>query len=174
MVNKIVPLGVYMKQVKATLKYGKTINGWRKKMLVVFTVMFLLFLCIMIAMPFILGKAYYEDKTIKFAIVSCIAGCAIGFLLFLTLAVCNVKRNRIISEWMKDAVTLKAKVKKCDIGFDLFGPNTVSVSFSYKKKKIVKRSGGNCFVGYPKIFLLFLGDNRESLYSPRYDEVMFV
>ena len=162
-----------MEQVKATLKYGKTINGWRKKMLVVFTVMFLLFLSITIAMPFILGKAYYEDKTIKFTIVSCIAGFSIGLLLFLTLAVCNVKRNRIISEWMKDAVTLKAQVKKDDVGISLYGPNTVVVKFSYKKKNIVKRSRGNYFFGYPKIFLLYTGE-REILYSPRYDEVMFV
>lgn len=163
-----------MKEVKATLKYGKTINGWQKRMLFVFTVMFLLFLCIMIAMPFILGKAYYEDKTIKFTVASCIVLFSVCFLLFLTLTALNVKRNKEISEWLKDTVTLKAQVKKDDVGISLYGPNTVVVKFSYKKKNIVKKSRGNYFFGYPKIFLLFLGDNREILYSPRYDEVMFV
>ena len=86
----------------------------------------------------------------------------------------NVKHNKEISEWLKDAVTLKAQVKKDDVGISLYGPNTVVVKFSYKKKNIVKKSRGNYFFGYPKIFLLFLGDNREILYSPRYDEVMFV
>lgn len=162
-----------MKEVKATLKYGKTINGWRKRMLFVFTVMFMLFLCIAIAMPFILGKAYHEDETIKFTVVSCISGFSIGLLLFLTLTALNVKHNKEISEWLKDAVTLKAQVKKDDVGISLYGPNTVVVKFSYNKKNIVKKSRGNYFFGYPKIFLLYTGE-KKILYSPRYDEVMFV
>ena len=160
-----------MNTPKASLKYGKFTSK---------CMLFVLFLSIisMVWLDLIillLLKAKIVSKNITIGLLCAALFCTALLLMFFTITVVCITRNHKVLLWTKSAVVVKANIKKFDEDFSIFAPNRIVVMFTFNKKKIKKiSSSGNCFIGYAKFFIRYVGDNVNILYSPIYDEVIFI
>ena len=156
---------------KASLKYGKFVSKW---------IFFVLLLSIMSMVwlnliTLLLLKAEIVSKNISIDLLIAAIFCTALLLTFFTITVVCITRNHKVLLWTKSAVVVKANIKKFDEDFSIFAPNRIVVTFTFNKKKIKRiSSSGNCFIGYAKFFIRYVGDNVNILYSPIYDEVIFI
>ena len=159
---------------RATLKYGRVIQGWRLVGLIVLIATMLATLLFSVVVYCVFKSEI--DLNVE-EIFYCLLGIVfflVGFIICLTLLILNMRRNHEISLWLKDSILIHADVIRIDKNIKFLGPNQVLVKFKFKKKKIRKLSRrGNIFIGYPHIFLKFEGENVPILYSPKFDEVIF-
>lgn len=102
--------------------------------------------------------------------------------IFLYIIKKNKKLEKEIKIYLQDAVLLEAQTE--DIGSlsvsrRFYDGTKIRVNFEYEGKVITKESGnpkkaGKITNGYDKVFWKYINRTINILYSPQYDQVMFL
>ena len=162
-------------EIKATLKYGKFVFGWRIGLLyaAVIVAFTMPVITAVIAVFYLVGTVTLDKDAVFVLIVQN------GFCIFLGVCcLCYLLRHKRVlkqvKEWLKDAVPLTAKVIRTDVLEKSSKPYQIKAVFVCDGKELTRISeSGNFFTGYRKEFLRFTG-KREILYSRKYDQVLFI
>ena len=166
---------VNLSDVKATLKYGRFVQGWRVLLLYVtvfITCILPVSTIIMLIFSFY-GVFAWENEMLFGIIFGNVFSIFLGAICFYYL----YRHKKVIKRvkvWLSDAVLINAKVTRVDVLNGRYKPYQIKVEFFYGGKKITRISEpGNFFTGYRKIFLQFAKNDCEILYSPKSDQIMF-
>ena len=158
-----------MRRVVASLKYGRIL---RAGLLACWLMLALGFFFLGFAFSLLFGT----EQNWQGFICACLC-----FVIFAGVALYLIVKNTInvvyCKRCLQDAVLVKAKtkgIKKDYFGFTDIGSRKLEVTFTYNKKKLVKRSGTKPDNGFDKVFLPFVDSEIVILYSPQFDEVMLV
>ena len=162
-------------EIKATLKYGRFVQGWRISLLyiTIFITCMMPVITIIMLISSLYGVFTWEREMLF--------GIVFGNIFSITLgAICvyylyrHKKVKNQVKNWLSDAILIKAKVSRMDILDSRYKPYQIKVEFSYNGKKYTHISEpGNFFTGYRKIFLRFINKDCKILYSPKFNQVMF-
>ena len=169
MVNEI-------KKIVATINYGRLLWG-KYFILILFNfIISLLIPTVTITILILVSKnmIIWEPKIILTLILANIFSIFL-FSVSLSILIIDKKKKKKISLMLKDAIKLNAFVKRKPI--TQIGENPYRVSISFKFNDLLKEKvspNGNIFVGYSKTYLKYVNQNIEILFSPKYDEVMFL
>ena len=171
-------------QIIATLKHGKVfarrnrIFFWACLVCaIVATVAFVTGLIIASCLPM-------EDVELKeyiIVVIATIIAIAVSALLIFVLSR-DKKYRREVNEWLADAIRLMAFCEECDK--QIFVPlarnvtcvGNIKVTFNYEGDKKVLRSNfyPNIRNGTGTVFARFVGKEVLIMYSPKYEQVMFI
>ena len=165
-----------IKDIKATLKYGKFIFGKKMIVLYIATISPLLMPFSSILAIFLIAfNVFSLDKDMIFPIIYGNIFCVSVSLISLFYIFRYKKINAEVKKWLEDAVLIKADIFRLDSHPNDFKPYQIEVVFFIDGKKKVKISDkGNAIIGYNKWLLRFAGNNCQILYSRKFDQVMLV
>lgn len=179
MVGQIFPLGGGMMtnliEIKATLKYGRFVQGWRIGLLyITIFISCIIPVCTIIMLLSSFYGIFSWEEEMLFGIVF---GNTFSILLA-TVCIYYLCRHKKVKNqvkiWLLDAVPITAKVTRIDVLDSRYKPYQVKVEFFYNGKKYKQFSNpGNLFTGYRKIFLQFTKGDCKILYSPKFGQIMF-
>lgn len=161
-----------LSNVEATLEKGRFYSG---KLLIILRLYFVLLLFMSVFCPFIMLTALDSPDNMIGA-VCLLLGLGGGSVVFFILLRKNKKREKNIVEFLKDATPVKVKVKK-DSNFQIYNGIKIKVVFVYNGVKYVRCSGksnGKMFDGYDKVFIKYANRTIDALYSPQYNQLIFV
>ncbi len=162
-------------EIKATLRYGRFVQGWRVKLLyIAIAVCSLMPISTIVMLISVFLNAFSWESEMLFGVLFGNAFCIlIGVVCIVSLQRHN-KVKKEVEKWLTDAVLLKAEITRMDIVDRTYKPYQIKVEFYYNGKKFIHTSNpGNFFTGYRKIFLNFTGKTRVIVYSPEFDQVLF-
>lgn len=100
-----------------------------------------------------------------------------GALAFFVLLRKNKRQEKKITEFLKDAIPIITEVEPVPGRVLIFNGIKIRVSFSYNGKNYIRCSGRlteKFSDGYDKVFIKYVNRKVKALYSPQYDQVMFV
>lgn len=172
-------------QIIATLKHGKVLARRHRIFLwcclvclLMATVAFVIGLIIASCLP----EEAVELEEYVIVIIATIIAIAVSSLLIFVLSR-DKKYRREVNEWLADAVRLKAFCEECDK--QIFVPlarnvtcvDNIKVTFNFKGDKKVLRS--NLYSNrngqrYRTVFARFVDKEIFIMYSPKYEQVMFI
>ena len=162
-------------EIKATLKYGRFVQGWR--IILLYIIVFITCIMPLTTIIMLISSFYGIFSWEKDMLFGILFGNVFSILLG---AICIYylyhykKVIKCVKLWLSDAVPINAKVARIDVLDSRYKPYQIKVEFSYNGKKYTYISEpGNFFIGYRKIFLRFIKKDCEILYSPKFEQVMF-
>lgn len=161
-----------LSNVDATLEKGRFYSG---KLLIFLKFYFILLLFVSIFCPFIMLTALDSPKNIIGAICL-LLGFGSGSVVFFILLRKNNRRAKDIIKFLKDARLVKVEVER-DSDFQVYHGIKIRVVFVYNGTKYVRCSGqssGKMFDGYDKVFIKYVNRTVNALYSPQYDQLIFI
>lgn len=162
-------------KVEASLKYGTSLS---KKLIVLYYISLLLSLTIALicAIPLII----FSDRLLKESdiIVCFIIVFSFDLILFLFsfwVILHDKKIKKKISLCLEDGIETIAFVRNANENYITYKKNQVEASFFINSKQYVRYSNlGNPILGYSKFFLKYVGKMVMIIYSPKYDDVLFL
>ena len=164
-----------IEQIDCTLKYGKVYI----KQLKLLNILNLILVVIsnLLLIGGIVLWAVSEIAIKEFSLVAIIY-IAITLLVVTSVYILkkNKKRNIEITEWLKDAVELKAEINRLDLTNANYQPYQIEVVLKYKGKEIRKISNkaNHLTEGAHKIFAKYHNKKVNVLYSEKYDEILLI
>lgn len=162
-----------IEQIDCTLKYGKVYVKQLKFLnilslvLIVISNLLLFGGIVLCAVSQISIKEFSLVAIIYIAILSLVVVC-----VFIIKK--NKKRNLEITEWLKDAVEIKAEINRLDLTNINCQPYQIEVVLNFKGETIRKISNKSNLIteGYPKVFAKYHNKKIVVLYSKKFDEVL--
>ncbi len=158
-----------MKNIYASLTYGKPVKGFG----LIITIAFTILIGVGIIFLTIYAETYirkYNQSGYVFLLVALLSFFAI-LIFFIVQNFILLKRIKI---WIRDAVELTAKTSCSSTVTYRFRVSKLSVSFRYNGKKIQKFTGDKKTSGYSLAFNKIANREIQILYSPKYDQVLFL
>ena len=153
-------------EIKATLKYGRFVQGWRIGLLyITIFISCIIPVCTIIMLISSFYGIFSWEEEMLFGMVfgntfSILLATVCIYYLFRHKKVKNQVKN-----WLFDAIPLTAKVTRADVSGSRYKPYQIKVEFIYNGKKYNQFSdSGNFFTGYRKIFLKFIKDDCKILF----------
>ena len=168
-----------LSDIDATLEGGRFFSGALKGFLI-FTITILLLIVVIIAIAFSCGIVTLElYQTILLLVLSTLllGGAAACLLYFLCQ---NRKTEILIKEYLKDAVRLKASVTDMSdsLVHRIYSGIKIQISFRYNDIDYVRQSGKKdgkkADNGYDKVFIKYANKEVPILFSPNYEQVLFL
>lgn len=170
-----------LSRISGTLEKGRFYSGGLLKFLYFSTIMGAL----VVLFTILAGIANIKTEgVINVVVIIFMAFVLFGGVtaIFLYIIKKNKKLEKEIKIYLQDAVLLEAQTE--DIGSlsasrRFYDGTKIRVSFEYEGKVITKESGslkktGKITNGYDKVFWKYINRTINILYSPQYDQVMFL
>lgn len=166
-----------IKKIKATLKYGRFVAGWRFYILYIGIIVSLLMPIITVI---IIALCYQGTLIMNNDMVIALI---LGNILLISSAVIHIsllirhkKIYKEVGEWIRDAVLVRAEIKRLDNKKNpIYQQYQIEVKFLFEGRTVKKvGTPGDMIGGRHKIFISFVGKNQQILYSPQYQEVMLL
>ena len=97
-------------------------------------------------------------------------------VIHISLLIRHKKIYKEVGEWIRDAVLVRAEIKRLDNKKNpIYQQYQIEVKFLFEGRTVKKvGTPGDMIGGRHKIFISFVGKNRQILYSPQYQEVMLL
>ena len=167
-------------KISATLEKGRFYSGALLKFLY-----FSIIICVsIIPLSIMVGIANIKTEGLaNVVVVICLLFVIFGGMTVIFLYILN-KNNKLKKEikiYLQDAVLLESQTEEVGgaIYRRFYDGTKIRICFRYNEKVITKESGnpkkaGRINNGYDKVFWKYINRKIYILYSPQYDQVMFL
>lgn len=168
--------------IDATLTDGQIFSGkgWTAVLIATFVLAGIGLICVLvmvIGIPLTMGG--YDDESIA-TIIGVGVSCSLCFIVTIILRIWMSKWIKVVSQWLEDAVILKAQSKKIDSAFAYRSPTffaiatAIQVTFFYDGHRYVRQSEYKGEQRRLKVYTKYADKEITIAYSPKYDRVMLI
>lgn len=165
-----------IKQINLVLSLGKIFTGFKLLIIKIWLCIPLLSIGITIfgIILIVLGLMEYDiDIMIGLIIINLFA--LLTFSAFFYIYINNKKNLEKTKLYIQDAIKTTACARRLDLTDIKYKPYQVEIYFEINGSKYSKVSpAGNFIKGYTTIYAKYCNEKFDILYSPKYDEVMFL
>ena len=156
-------------QIVATLRYGRYLSGRLLGLCYFLFTVSAVGLLLTLTISILMQVGVIESDIASITIFACVFLCGIAYGGYLSFN--RLQQGKQISLWLQDAVPLVAESKRVDCfkGKGRSAGIQIEIVFQHQGGWVVRKSNG-----LDKIYHDYVNREIKILYSPKYDQVMFL